>query len=151
MENSKRSQSLLPILFIMAIGSLIISGIVMAITGSEGYYLRAAMGSLDPNVRELSRMIPQTKEYNRASSLRLQEVPTGDPIVRQQARELAKDWIRTFYTRMNNYTHDFCFVLVDKEKYSINAVTLAIRAFQANGYKVKLSDSGFYYIVEIAE
>lgn len=151
MENSNRPRSLLPVLFIMAIGTLIISGIIMAVTGSEGYYLRPAMGSLDPSVGELSRLIPQSKEYNRPSSLRLHEVQTSDPLVRQQARELAKDWIRTFYTRMNNYTHDFCFALVDKEKYSINAVTLAVRAFQANGYKVKLSDSGFYYIVEIAE
>ncbi len=151
MENSRHPRSLLPVLFVMAIGTLTVSGITMAVTGSGGYYLRAESSQLDPNVSELATQIPQKQDYNRPSSLRLQDLPTSDPVVRKQAAELAKDWIRTFYTRMNNYTHDFCFVLVDKEKYSINAVTLAIRAFQANGYKVKLSDSGFYYIVEIAE
>lgn len=150
MKNTKRPMSILPVLFVMALGVLIMSAIVMAATGSGGYYLRAATGS-DPNVRELATLIPPTREYNRPASLKLQDLSTSDPIVRQQARELAKDWIQTFYTRMNNYTHEFCFVMVDKEKYSISAVTLAIRAFQANGYKVKLSDSGFYYIVEIAE
>ena len=150
MKNEKRPRSLLPMLFVMALGALISSAIVMAATGGGGYYLRAATG-LDPNVQELATLIPKTKDYNRPASLKLQDLSTSDPAVRQQARELAKDWIHSFYTRMNNYTHEFCFVMVDKEKYSIDAVTLAIKAFQAKGYKVKLSDSGFYYIVEIAE
>jgi hypothetical protein len=152
MSKSKRSQSFATLLLTILAGVVCIGLIVaLCVQSGDGYYLKAAAGKPDASVQELAALIPPTHEYSRGTSLKLQDVSTSDPTVRLQAKELAKVWIHTFYTRMNNYTHEFCFVLVDKEKYSISAVTLAIRAFQANGYKVKVSDSGFFYIVEIAE
>lgn len=144
-------KSIFPLLLTMALVLATIALIINISMEGDGRYIKAAPGPLDPNVRELANLIPRKYEYNRPAYLKLQDSSTDDPTVRRQARELSKVWIHTFYARMNNYTHEFCFVLVDKEQFSIGAVTLAARAFQTKGYKVSISDSGFYYIVEIAE